>query len=131
MNPGYATRIAIVSKIAKYVKYGGWVGTAVGGSASYMKVQDVCKAGNTEACEKVKYAEGGGFAGGIVGGFAAGTFFSVVGTSGICIAIGVPTVGVGTLVCGLVVVGGVGFAAGAVGGMGGEAIGEVIYEVTQ
>ena len=52
-NPGYATRLAAVAKASKYVQYGGWVGTAVGGGASYMKVQDACTAGNTEACEKV------------------------------------------------------------------------------
>jgi hypothetical protein len=38
------------------------------------------------------------------------------------------TARVGTLVCGLVVVGGGSFAAGAVGGMGGEIMGDVIYE---
>jgi len=73
-NPGYATRLAAVAKASKYVQYGGWVGTAVGGGASYMKVQDACTAGNTEACEKVKYTEGGGFIGGVSGGVIAGGF---------------------------------------------------------
>jgi hypothetical protein len=38
------------------------------------------------------------------------------------------TAGVGTLMFGLVVVGVGSFAAGAVGGMGGEIMGDVIYE---
>ncbi|MEB0182545.1 hypothetical protein QN366_21135, partial [Pseudomonas sp. CCC3.2] len=112
-----------------YINYGGWVGTAIGGGASYMKVQDVCRAGDAEACEKVKYTETGGFAGGAAGGFVAGGVLSAVGTGAICFAIGVPTAGVGALVCGVVVVGGVSFASGYLGGMGGEKAGELIYEV--
>lgn len=33
-----------------------------------MKVQDVCSAGDTEACRKVKFTEAGGFVGGVAGG---------------------------------------------------------------
>ena len=44
---------------------------------------------------------------------------------------GVPTAWVGTLVCGIVVVGGVSFAAGAIGGKGGEMAGEMIYKATK
>jgi hypothetical protein len=129
--PGYATRLAAVAKASKYVQYGGWVGTAVGGGASYMKVQDACTAGNTEACEKVKYTEGGGFIGGVSGGVIAGGLLSAGTTGAICVALGVPSAGVGTLVCGIVVVGGVSFAAGAIGGKGGEMAGEMIYKATQ
>ena len=43
--PGYATHINGVSKAAKYIKYGGWVATGIGGGVSYMKVQEVCAAG--------------------------------------------------------------------------------------
>jgi len=120
-----------VAKASKYVQYGGWVGTAVGGGASYMKVQDVCTAGNTEACEKVKYTEGGGFIGGVSGGVIAGGLLSAGTTGAICVALGVPTVGVGTLVCGIVVVGGGSLVAGTLLGKTGEKIGERIYEATQ
>ncbi|WPX65075.1 hypothetical protein [Pseudomonas sp. MH10] len=131
MNPGYATHLAALSKASKYINYGGWVGTAISGGASYMKVQDVCRAGDVEACEKVKYTETGGFAGGVAGGIAAGALLGSAGAGAICAALWVPTVGVGTLVCGLVVAGGVSFASGYGGGMAGEAIGEVIYEVSK
>jgi hypothetical protein len=55
--PGYATHIEGVSKAAKYLKYGGWIGPVIGGAASSMKVQEVCAAGNTEACEEGAYSE--------------------------------------------------------------------------
>jgi hypothetical protein len=116
-----------VAKVSKYVKYGGWVGTAVGGGASYMKVQDVCKAGDVEACKKVRFTETGGFVGGVAGGVAAGALFSTVGTAGICVGLGP----LGALVCGLVVVGAGSFAAGGAGGVLGETAGEVIYESNQ
>ncbi|MHC8366560.1 hypothetical protein ACYZT9_11945 [Pseudomonas sp. ZT5P21] len=126
--PGYATHIEGVSKAAKYVKYGGWVGTAVGGGASVVKVQGVCAEGNLEACEKVKFTETGGFLGGLTGGIAAGALLSGPTAGVICAALGVPTGGAGTFACGLLVVGASSLAAGEALGKGGEIIGERIYE---
>ncbi len=127
--PGYATHIDAVSKAAKYVKYGGWVGTAVGGGASAIKVQGVCAAGNVQACEKVKFTEAGGFAGGIAGGALTGLYLSGPTAGVICAALGVPTGGAGTLACGLVLIGVSSLAAGEIGGKTGEFIGDQIYEV--
>ena len=62
--PGYATHLEGVARASKYLKYGGWVGTTIGGGASALKVQDVCTAGDAEACKKVKFTEGGSFIGG-------------------------------------------------------------------
>ncbi|WPX59400.1 MULTISPECIES: hypothetical protein [unclassified Pseudomonas] len=129
--PGYATHIDGVAKAAKYVKYGGWLGTAVGGGASYMKVQDVCTAGDSEACKKIKLTETGSFAGGIVGGALAGGLLTGSAAGAICLWLGVPTAGAGTLVCGLAVVGAASFGAGAAGGKIGEWSGEIIYEATK
>lgn len=104
MPPGYATHLAGVTKAAKYLKYGGYVGIAIGGGASYMKVQDVCAAGDSAACGKVKYTEGGSFIGTVAGGAGIGAL-SAGAVSSICLAIGVPTALLGTVVCGVVVVG--------------------------
>jgi hypothetical protein len=129
--PGYATHSEGVAKAAKFVKYGGWIGTAVGGGASYMKVQDVCVAGNSEACAKIKYTEGGSFIGGVAGGALSGAVLTAPVVGAICVGLGVPTGGLGTLACGVVVVAAGSFAGGAVGGSGGEMFGEMIYEVTK
>ena len=129
--PGYATHLEGVARAAKVIKYGGWIGTAIGGGASYMKVQDVCAAGDTEACEKVKFTEVGGFIGGVAGGAASGVILSGSTAGAICVALGVPTGGIGTLVCGLVVVGAGSLAAGVALGKTGEKTGEIIYEVTK
>lgn len=96
-----------------------------------MKVQDVCKAGDADACEKVKYTEGGAFAGGVIGGAIAGKFLGDAASATICVGFGVATAGTGLLVCGLVVAGAGSFAGGWLGGKGGEAISEVVYEVTK
>lgn len=129
--PGYATHIDGVSKAAKAVKYGGWIGTAIGGGASYMKVQDVCTAGNAEACQKVKFTETGSFVGGVAGGATAGAFLSAPLVATLCVALGVPTGGMATLACGVVAVGAGSVAAGTLGGLMGELGGEVIYEVVK
>jgi hypothetical protein len=129
--PGYATHIAGVAKAAKVIKYGGWIGTALGGGASYLKVQKVCTAGNTEACERVKFTEAGGFVGGIGGGAAVGALLSGSTVGAVCVGLGVPTGGMATLACGVVVVAVGSFAGGGLGGMAGEMTGEVVYEMTQ
>ncbi|ETD40433.1 PAAR domain-containing protein [Pseudomonas chlororaphis] len=126
--PGYATHIEGVSRASKVLKLGGWLGTALGGGASYVKVQDVCSAGNKEACEKVRFTEAGSFTGGVAGGMFAGMALGTAATGTVCVAIGVPTGGIGSVVCGLIVIGGGSYAAGKLGEAGGESIGEFIYE---
>lgn len=126
--PGYATHINGITKTAKYVQYGGWVGTAVGARVSYMKVQDVCTAGNAQACTQVKFTETGSFLGSFAGGTAVGAGMTGAATGTICVALGVPTAGTGLLLCGLVVVGAASFGAGVLGGKIGEGLGDMIYK---
>jgi hypothetical protein len=129
--PGYATHMEGVAKAAKYLKYGGWLGTSVGGSASYMKVQDICAGESTDACKKVKFTESGSFAGGVAGGAIAGFALTGSTTATICVALGVPSGGLATLACGILVVGTGSLASGAIGGILGEEIGEVVYEISK
>ena len=129
--PGYATHLEGVAKAAKYVKYGGWLGTAVGGGASALKVQDVCTAGNTDACERVKFTETGSFVVSVGGGMGAGWMLSAPVVGALCIGLGVPTGGIGALACSIVVVGAGSYAGGALGGKLGEMAGEVIYEAAK
>ena len=49
---------------------------------------------------------------------------------GMCAAIGAGSVGVGLLVCGLVVVAGASTVGGKLGTLGGENLGENIYELS-
>ncbi|WP_434675799.1 PAAR domain-containing protein [Pseudomonas sp. D3-10] len=129
--PGYATHIEGVSKAAKIIKYGGWVGPIIGGGASYMKVQDVCTADSAQACKKVKFAETGSFAGGVAGGVAAGAALTGPVVGAICIGLSVPTGGLAMVGCGLLVVGTGSLAGGVLGGILGEKTGELIYEAAQ
>lgn len=129
--PGYATHMDGVARAAKYVKYGGWLGTAVGGGASYMKVQDVCTAGDVEACERIKFTESGSFIGGLAGGALAGGVLSGAAAGTICLGLSVPTGGAAMVICGLVVVGAGSYGVGAAGGAIGEWSGEIIYESTK
>lgn len=127
--PGYATHINGVSKAAKYIKYGGWVATGIGGGASYMKVQEVCAAGNTEACKKIRFTETGGFIGNVAGGLAAGTVMKATPIGPLCAAIAKSPPGV--LICGILVVGAGSFSAGYIGADFGEEAGEAVFEINQ
>lgn len=127
--PGYATHLDKVAKLGKYLKYGGYAAIGLGGTSSYMKVQEVCRAGETGACKKARVTETGSFAGGVVGG-SFGAFVSGVAATALCGVFSVGTGGLGTPICGIVLVG-AGSAGGAVGGgMLGEQAGEVLYEAT-
>lgn len=125
--PGYAPHIERVSRAAKILKAGGWVGIGIGGGGSYLKVQEVCASGSEEACRKVKYTETGSFLGGLGGG-ALGGAAAAYGAGTVCVAIGIGTGGIGGLVCGLVVVGAGSFVGGQALGTAGEKAGELIYE---
>jgi hypothetical protein len=126
--PGYVTHIQGISRAAKVIKYGGWIGTAVGGGASYLKVQNVCSAGDDKPCEKVKFTETASFIGGVAGGAAAGAALSSAAVGGLCVALGVPTIGAGTLACSVVVAGSASLAAGALGGKVSEVAADKLYE---
>jgi hypothetical protein len=127
--PGYATHMDEIAKAAKYLKYGSYIGIALGGTASTLKVQEVCRAGETQACQKIRFTETGSFAGALGGGALAVALTSPAAGS-ICVALGVATGGIGGGVCGLVVVGGASVAGGAGGAAGGEWMGEFLYEQT-
>ena len=105
--PGYATHLDKVARLSKYLNYGGHAAVGLGGASSYMKVQEVCRAGETEDCKKARLTETGGFASGTAG-----------------------AAGLAAPVCGIVLVGASGMAGGALGGMLGESVGEFIYEAT-
>lgn len=93
-----------------------------------MKVQNVCSAGKTEKCRKIRFTESGGFLGTVAGGVGGGYLLSGAIGGGLCAGLTVATGGVGGLVCGIVVVGAGSFLGGFAGGMVGEIGGEVIYE---
>ncbi|CRL51661.1 hypothetical protein PSHI_48540 [Pseudomonas sp. URMO17WK12:I11] len=66
-GPGYATHIEGVTKAAKAIKHGGWIGVAISGASLCRKFVDVCQAGSTVAFERVRFSEASSFTGGVVG----------------------------------------------------------------
>ncbi|AGZ37752.1 MULTISPECIES: PAAR domain-containing protein [Pseudomonas] len=123
--PGYSTHLNKLASISKYLKAGGRLGVAIGGVGSAMKVADVCRAGNTRACEKVKITEAGNFSGGLAGGWIGGRAGSKLAAT-VCIR-----PGAGALICGIAVTG-LGVYVGSTQGMdGGEVLGEILFEAFQ
>lgn len=126
--PGYATHIQGVARASQYMKVGGFVGIALGGAASALKVKEACRVDAAAECKKVKFTEGGSFVGGVAGGWMDGAA-GVAGASTICVAVGAGTFGVGGVLCALVVIGAGTSIVGLGGAKAGERIGEFIYEV--
>jgi uncharacterized Zn-binding protein involved in type VI secretion len=128
--PGYSAHVDAVSRAAKYMKAGGYIGIGIGGVSSLMAIEQVCSKDPGAACEKVKLTEGGKFAFSTAFGVAGGALASSASGS-ICLAIGVATGGIGGIACVAAIVGTGAWVGTTVGGMGGEYIGEKIYEATQ
>lgn len=121
--PGYATHLDKLAKMTKYLKTGGRIGITIGGIGSAIKVSEVCKEGNSRACEKIKVTETSNFSGGLAGGWAAGKVSARVSAK-VCWRFGP-----GTVACGIVITG-TGTLAGSVGGMKyGEKLGELVFEI--
>ena len=124
--PGYATHVDATSRATQYMKAGGYIGIGIGGVSSLLAIQQVCNGDSGAACEKVKFTEGGKFAGSTFIGATSGVITSYAGSS-ICVALGVST-GIGGVVCVAAIVGAGAWAGTTVGGMWGEIGGEILYE---
>lgn len=127
--PGYATHLDKVARLSKYLEYGGYAAIGLGGTSSYLKVQEVCRPGETGECKKIRFTETGSFAGGLGGGML-GAWGGGAAATALCGVFAIGTGGLGVPVCGIVIVG----AASAAGSTGigalGEKTGEMLYEVT-
>ncbi|MDF9620548.1 PAAR domain-containing protein [Pseudomonas entomophila] len=121
--PGYATHLDEVAKTARYLKYGGYVAIGLGAAASYLKVQEACRAGETEECRKIRFTETGSFSGGVVGA-GAGAASGSYAANAVC-RLG-PW---GKAVCGIALVGGSSLVAAKSGEYFGDKFGELLYEV--
>ena len=125
--PGYATHVESISRAAKYMQMGGYVGIGIGGVSSVLAVQEVCNGGSEAACEKVKFTEGGKFGLSTFGG-AWGGSIGLSASGPLCLVLGVST-GIGGVICVAAVVGVGAWAGTAAGSMGDEKIGDVMYEM--
>ncbi|MDG6399989.1 hypothetical protein QCD79_08285 [Pseudomonas quasicaspiana] len=126
---GYSTHVAAVSKAAKYMKAGGYIGIGIGGVSGVLAIQEVCQGKDAQACRRIKFTEGGKFAVSTVGGIAGGQAGYALAPA-VCFALGVST-GVGGVACAAVLIAGGAWAGTSYGGDGGEWFGEFIYEKTQ
>ncbi|QVM94027.1 PAAR domain-containing protein [Pseudomonas entomophila] len=121
--PGYATHLDEVAKMAKYLKYGGYVAVGVGATSSYMKIYEACRAGETEECKKVRLTETGSFTGGLAGG-AIGAEVGKLAIRLVC------NFGPwGKAVCGIAMVGTGSYGGAVTLSEAGEKMGELIYEI--
>ncbi|UVM53961.1 hypothetical protein LOY37_16470 [Pseudomonas sp. B21-012] len=127
---GYATHLEQVAKTAKYLKYGGYVGIGLGGTASWLTVRDACRVGETDECKRIRFTASGSFAGGLIGG-SFGAKAGIATAAAVCGVFAVASAGLGVPVCGIVLVGGGSLIGGLGLSKGGELMGDLIYDWTQ
>lgn len=128
--PGYASHIEGISRSARYIKLGGWVATGLTAGASEMAIAETCRVGREQECRRVKFTERGRYTGAVIGGGASTAILGRAAAGAVCVAIGVPTAGMGALACGVVVSAAVSVVGGAAGGSFGMGAGELLYEVS-
>jgi hypothetical protein len=110
--------------MAKFLKTGAYVAIGLGATSSYLKVQEVCRAGETEACKKIRFTETGSFVGSVAGGGLGG----VMGKTAVKVICNLGPWGRAT--CGIATIGISSFAGTKVGEFLGAESGEMLYEVT-
>jgi hypothetical protein len=125
--PGYANRISAISKAARTLSKGAYVGMALDLGSTALEVQEACSTGREEKCTKARYVEGGKLAVGVAFGSAGGAAGGLLGGA-LCLAVGIPTGGLGTVAC--VMAGGaiLGWGGGKMGSAIGERAGINLYE---
>lgn len=120
--PGYSTYIDRAARISSYLKAGGWVALGFSFMNTSNEVYHACTTGREHECSRVAVTEYSKFGGGVAGAALGSSLAAPV-----CLALGVPTAGTGTLICGLVV-GAVGAAGGTqIGGFAGEQLNNLIF----
>lgn len=127
--PGYATNIEGVARASKFMQAGGYVGIGLATGAASMRINEVCRTGTDEQCQKVKFIEGGKLAGN-VGGSAITAAFATPVTMEYCAGVALKTRGIGGALCVLVLSGVTASAGGNAGSKIAESTAEVIYEAT-
>ncbi|MDR5868723.1 LysM peptidoglycan-binding domain-containing protein [Halomonas koreensis] len=132
--PGYADNYGNIANASKWLGRAGYVGLGLSAVSTHVSIREACASGREEECQIARVREWAGFGGGIAGGAAGGAAAGAV-AGGICLALGVPTGGLATLACGVVLVGAGGYVGGEIGGeamkQGGEWVGEAIYGASQ
>lgn len=127
---GYADKVAVVSKAANLVKKGTYIGIALDVAATGLEIKRACTLGREDACRKASYIESASLAGslsGTTGGAALGSF----ALAKICLAVGVPTGGLGALSCGVIGGAAGGMVGGELGKAAGKFTGEFLYETVE
>jgi uncharacterized Zn-binding protein involved in type VI secretion len=124
--PGYATHVNAISRAAKYMQAGGYIGIGISGVSSLLAVQEVCNGGSGTACKKVRFTEGGKFILSTIGGYGGGEL-AYLASGPVCVALGAST-GIGGVICVAAIVGGGAWVGTTSGSVAGEVIGEKLYE---
>lgn len=121
--PGYSNYIMRSARAASIMKAGGWISLGFSFLNTSNDVYNACTTGRENECGKVAVTEYSKFGGGTLGA-AGGAWAASLGTGAICGAIGIPTLGTGALVCGIVVGLGATSAGAWIGSKGGAEFGE-------
>ncbi|SDT06914.1 Zn-binding Pro-Ala-Ala-Arg (PAAR) domain-containing protein, incolved in TypeVI secretion [Halopseudomonas litoralis] len=129
--PGYTNHIEGISRTARYIKRGSWAALALSAVASERVIAETCRVGREDECRHVKFTERGRFSGTVIGGAVGSAMIGRATAGALCIAVGVPTVGMGTLACGVLVAAAASTVGAAYGEQGGELAGELIYRLTE
>ncbi|QHG67040.1 hypothetical protein [Pseudomonas putida] len=122
----YADKVAGVGKATSLIKSGSYIGVALGVGATSLEIQRACTLGREEECRKAKFVEGASLAGGLTGA-SAGGFAGALIAKPVCVALGLPSGGTGTLVCAVVLGAIAGKYAGDYGADKSREYGEMLY----
>lgn len=126
---GYTQRIRSIAETSKFLGKGTYVGLALDVGVAGLEIKEACMRGREAQCSRAKYVQGGKLVGGVAGAAAGGVVGAEAGRRACQIVLGMALKGKGKLVC--AIVGGAtgGYVGESDGGIVGENVGDVLYEL--
>jgi hypothetical protein len=128
--PGYASRISGIAKASRALSKGTYVGMTLDVGSTALEIQEACSTWREDRCKEAKYVESGKLLLGLSGSFFGG-MAGTVGVGALCIAIGIPTAGVGGLACAIVGGAAGGWLVGRESSKRGGQTGQALYELIE
>ncbi|WP_261640845.1 hypothetical protein [Erwinia mallotivora] len=99
--PGYSYYVGNAARAARFLKSGGYVGIGFSFAGVTNEVVNACTIGREGECGKIAFKEYAKFTSGTFAGMAGGTLGASAGM-GVCVAVGIVTVGAGGVACAVV-----------------------------
>ncbi|MFF7711010.1 hypothetical protein [Pseudomonas sp. NPDC007930] len=96
---GCSNKLDVVANNSPFMKKGAYLGMGIATASTLLTIRNACEVGRKGQCKKVLVVETSKLVGGQMAGAYLGTYMGGAFGGTVCVGIGIPTGGGGTIVC--------------------------------